>query len=82
VITSRGASSPRTAEVGFLAQPPEDKQVRVRELVTQGRTGALVDDGINDAPALIEAQVGVHPEFRTVAAVARRPCHTIDSPVS
>ena len=38
---------------------PEAKQKRVRELVAQGRTVAMVGDGINDAPALIEAQVGV-----------------------
>jgi P-type Cu+ transporter len=38
---------------------PEDKQKRVKEWVTQGCTVAMVGDGINDAPALIEAQVGV-----------------------
>jgi heavy metal translocating P-type ATPase len=38
---------------------PEDKQSRVRALVAQGGTVAMVGDGINDAPALIEAHVGV-----------------------
>jgi len=38
---------------------PERKRMRIRELVGQARIVAMVGDGINDAPALIEAHVGV-----------------------
>ena len=60
--------NPRTAhaiarEVGIdevhADLKPEDKAVKVRELAAQHGHVAMVGDGVNDAPALAEATVGV-----------------------
>ncbi|MGB5234010.1 MAG: HAD-IC family P-type ATPase, partial [Candidatus Macondimonas sp.] len=57
--TARAVASRLGIDEVIAGVLPDQKAAKIRELQSQGRKVAMAGDGINDAPALAQAEVGI-----------------------
>ena len=58
-VTAEAVGKQVSIDIIFSEVTPEDKYLKVKELQEQGRNVAMVGDGINDSPALVQANIGI-----------------------